>query len=313
MKREREISLTNSVSLDPSTKTALSEFETEFYSIADILLNHAILDLNGKKYRLAEVEAYLKDDAHYDTFTHCDEQQLKPGEWYFHKVGKGYKGGSYKGLDVTFSKRGYSGMLIRAIMEVGTNKYIEGPSLVVDQILRETGASDIESLTKKDNFNWNVLEKSLCYLKVDEEKNLEQRPIVQSPRVGLVLRTDNHSKFLMKPYRFLTYPLLCKKGKQHLVLELYYLGKTKEEITKITGGTNASVTGYLQSYDASKAKPKKTSDYYAQKLKTDEFSKCFQVLRLEAAKAINNPEDKKEDVKNKENGKKEKSDSQSDD
>jgi hypothetical protein len=300
MKRDREISLTSAVSLDPSTKTtSLSEFETEFYDIADTLLNHTILDLNGKIYRLAEVEAYLKDDAHYDTFTHCDEQQLKPGEWYFHKVGKGYKGGSYKGLDVTFSKRGYSGMLIRAILEVATNKYIEGPSLVVDQILRETGASDIEALTKKEDFKWGALEKSLCYLRADEDKKLEIRPIVQSPRVGLVLRTDNHSKFLMKPYRFMTFPLLCKKGKQHLVLELYYSGKTKEEIVKITAGTNASVTGYIKSFEESKAKPKKAKEYYAQKLKTEEFSKCFQVLRLEAANAINSTDDKKEEKKEK--------------
>jgi len=33
---------------------------------------------------------------HQDPFAHGDERQLSQRRWYFHRVGKGYKGGTYK-------------------------------------------------------------------------------------------------------------------------------------------------------------------------------------------------------------------------
>jgi len=54
------------------------------------------------RFRLVEIEFYLKGGKHNDIFTHCNKDQLSCGEWYFHKQKEGYKGGSYKGLDITF-------------------------------------------------------------------------------------------------------------------------------------------------------------------------------------------------------------------
>lgn len=75
---------------------------------------------------LAEIEYYYEGGNHHDTFTHCDplqqttyarhdSQQWREvhrrcadvvtycrANWYFHKSGATYKGGSYKGLDITF-------------------------------------------------------------------------------------------------------------------------------------------------------------------------------------------------------------------
>jgi len=79
-------------------------------------------------------------------------------------------------------------------------------------------------------------------------------------------------------------------------LELYDSGKTKEEIVKTTGATNASVSNYIQSYEESKASPEKPSFYYAKKLKVDEFSKFYHVLRQESKKPFPNSEIKEIDT-----------------
>jgi hypothetical protein len=279
--KEKKLTTLEAVAFDPATAT---DFPKQFQSIADTLMNSTILMIGGKEHRLAELEFYLKDDAHPDTFTHCDDQQKESGQWYFHKMGKGYKGGSYKGLDITFSKRGHSGILIRALMEIATGKYIEGPSLVVDHVLALTKAEDIMALTKKENFSWDcTLNTTDLYLKEDT-KRLEKKTLFSCGRVGLVLRTDNHSLYVLKPYRFLTFPLLCKKGKQHLALELYDSGKTKLEIVQITGCTDKGISGYIAAFEQSKAAPKKASEYYATKLNVEDFSKFYYVLRQEAKK-----------------------------
>lgn len=86
-------------------------------------------------------------------------------------------------------------------MEISTQKYIEGPSslffsflfsfffnfflgpsLVVDHVLSLTNAKDIESLTKQENFLWDLTQKSDLYLKSDEDKKLEQRTLLTSGR-----------------------------------------------------------------------------------------------------------------------------------
>jgi len=43
-----------------------------------------------------------------DPFTHKDPLQQTCGQWYFHKIGAQYKGGTYKGLDLTFGDVGVS-------------------------------------------------------------------------------------------------------------------------------------------------------------------------------------------------------------
>jgi len=292
--KEKKLTTLEAVSFDPSTAT---DFEKAFQSIADTLMNSTILMIGGKEHRMAEIEFYLKDEAHFDSFTHADEQQLVSGQWYFHKMGKGFKGGSYKGLDVTFSKRGYSGILIRALLEISTQKYIDGPSLVVDHILSLTKAEDILALTKKENFSWSATETtSDLYLKEDSEGKLDHKTLFSSGRVGLVLRTDNHSLYCLKPYRFLTYPLLCKKAKQHLALELYDSGKTKLEIVRLTGCTDKSVSGYIEAFEQSKKAPKKASEYYATKLNAEDFSKFYYVLRQEAKKVAQQEAKKEEQI-----------------
>jgi len=257
-KKSKESSITETLQLDPENMTELADFETSFSKIADCLCNQTILEINGVSHRLAELEFYLKDNNHHDTFTHCDEQQLTNGKWYFHKTGSGFKGGSYKGLDITFSSRGHGGILIRAIQEIKTSKYIEGPSLVVDHILATAGAKDIVSLTKQETYSWDVESDKSSILCLKRDSSLDRKVLSTSGRVGLVLRTDNHSVFVMRPYRFMVFPLLVRKGRPHLILELFDQGKTNEEIVTLTGATKSSVSNYIESFNESKKSAKKT-------------------------------------------------------
>jgi hypothetical protein len=49
-----------------------------------------------------------------------------------------FKGGSYKGMDLTFGKKGvvHGGILIRSIMDMQSKEYIEGPCNTLDRILK---------------------------------------------------------------------------------------------------------------------------------------------------------------------------------
>jgi hypothetical protein len=60
-----------------------------------------------------------------DEYTHCNDDQLKYGYWYFHKFPNGsYKGGTFKGLDITLgnNKDKYCGILIRSIYDIENKK-----------------------------------------------------------------------------------------------------------------------------------------------------------------------------------------------
>jgi len=272
------------LALDPDDITSVGDFQAKFDAIAENLMNSYILDINGKPHRLSEIEFYLQDDNHPDTFTHCDELQKTHGKWYFHKVGKGYKGGSYKGLDITFATRGYGGILIRAISDLSTGEYIEGPSMVVDRVLTlnrtKSGIPEIAQLVEFDNFNLEVDVKGLLFLRPTTQ--LETASLCKSGRVGLVLRTEGGVPYCLKPYRYMNCPAKVRKGRQHLILELHHEGKEEGAIVKTTGATKASVAKYIASYEKSKASPKTAQQYFAQKLKTDEFSEFYHVLRVAA-------------------------------
>lgn len=107
-------------------------------------MNENVLEINksGNQYRICEIEFYLNDDKyHKDTFTHGDPIQATNGKWYMHRMTAknpmSFKGGTYKGMDLTFGKPGqiYGGILIRSIMNIKTRTHIEGPCNCLDAIL----------------------------------------------------------------------------------------------------------------------------------------------------------------------------------
>jgi len=124
--------------INASSFTTPKNFEDRFVEISDHLLNTVALVINGKRYRFTELEYYFTSSTHNDPFTHCDDVQYTLANWYFHRSGKSYKSGSYKGLDISIgnSEKEAGGILIRSIESLdGTASVVCGPSKTVDKIL----------------------------------------------------------------------------------------------------------------------------------------------------------------------------------
>jgi len=249
------------LTIDPTTLTSREDFCGAFDNISKTLMNNFTMVINSLPHRIAEVEYYFCGDKHMDVFTHQDALQESSGKWYFHRTGKGYKGGSYKGLDITFGQKGFGGILIRAILSIDNNEYIEGPCNVVNHILAQNKTSktipEIIEFVEQDDFDLSVTKKGNLYLQKDD--SLEQLGVVAGPRVGLTLKkTDGErSYFLMKNYRFMSHPLKVRKGRVNLVLGLYAAGKNAKEIQTITGCAAATIKKYVELFDLGKKNKKK--------------------------------------------------------
>jgi len=251
-----------------------------FEAIAKTLLNSCILIIKGKDHLLREIEFYLNCQTHPDVFAHSTEDQLTSGQWAFHKTGSSYRGGSFKGLDITFGIGGYGGILIRAIEPPGGD-YIDGPSKVVDKILELTQTSSIVDLVGSDQFSLNVFKSSLLQLKsVTDGSNLTS--IVSSARIGLTLRNEAQVPFVIKPYRFMSKPDMVRKGRQHLVLELHFRGKSAIEVAAITNCRVKQCQKWIDEYEIGISKNLKPEDFYNKILKTAEFSEFYYTMKQHA-------------------------------
>ncbi|MFO0929741.1 MAG: hypothetical protein U0736_22415 [Gemmataceae bacterium] len=110
-----------------------------FAAIAERLLGGSRLVVAGVAHRLTEVEFYYHGGTHLDPFAHRDPVQRHTGRWYFHRTGGTLRGGSFKGLDLTFAGAdAFGGILIRGVEPEG-GALIDGPSRTVDHLLHMTG------------------------------------------------------------------------------------------------------------------------------------------------------------------------------
>ena len=110
----------------------------DFQMLADTLINKTMIKTTHGNYCIREIEFYLFDNNHRDTHTHCSREQGTWGNWYFHKTGKGYREGTYRGLDITLgdnSGKIFFGILIRTIQNVQTNQIIIGPCCCVNELV----------------------------------------------------------------------------------------------------------------------------------------------------------------------------------
>jgi hypothetical protein len=189
--------------------------DSYFISIADILLNGCYLTVNKNKYRLIEIEFYLKCNSHYDPYTHGDPDQLLQHTFYFHKFKTGtYKSGTFKGLDLTFGdseNNAYFGILIRSIQSIKTGNITEGPCNVVNKILDDYKLKNITDLTKGKNLN--IFQNKMDFILVPSD-NLSKKNIFYGPRIGL---SNKHPEYQNKNYRFVADKCNIKKKKTTLV------------------------------------------------------------------------------------------------
>jgi hypothetical protein len=225
--------------------------QTWFDAIAEKLLNGANLRAAGKAHRLVEIEFYLRAAEHPDPFTHGDPIQLQCGKWYFHRTAGVYRSGSFKGIDLTFGDgTRYGGVLFRGLeMEDGT--LIDGPSLLVDHLLKLTKAASVRVLDAMiagrdawDSSNPAALE--------DAEPPRTQT-LFRCGRVGLTLKNARNKadapRYILLPYRYLTEARKTAKGKVLMVLAMHARGASVEEIHQATGCPRKSVQRYIDDFE----------------------------------------------------------------
>ncbi|KAJ3123507.1 hypothetical protein HK098_001854 [Nowakowskiella sp. JEL0407] len=294
--------------------TSTKEFYTEISNIANDLLNNRLLkiSIDGKFhfYRLTEVEAYLNtsDFSHKDPFCHCKEEQRENTQWYFHRQGNAmdsYRGGTRKGLDITFgspvtitnmipndtepplqvitTKQFHGGFLIRSI-QPSSGRMIEGPCLVVDEILSKFGKDSIKELVSGplngsiDATKGPLKLELINNVSVDNVKDTldpvgflsDTRSVYTGPRVGLAIAktyqdVEQRLSFIALHYRYFVFPKLQKKGYTQLLTGLLvnsYLDGAEEspewdvdkclkktgEIIGLTGAKKNKISSFITEF-----------------------------------------------------------------
>ncbi|GBE80193.1 hypothetical protein BKA93DRAFT_115715 [Sparassis latifolia] len=271
------------------------------------------------EFEILEVEFYLhKSSCHEDPFTHGSDEQKQSGNWYFHRAPRkarvsqlsvtaagGYRGGTRKGLDLTIGApatpksrfftestsqmldppllRG--GVLLRTLRRMSDSTIISGPSLLVDELLRVSEASNIAKLvTDKwsgDTSAFLISASSetrttcLHLVHVQPSRTQSSATIYRSPRIGLELshpditleRLATHPRvvYVAKPYRYFIRPhLLTANGRAQTFLGVYHACMDSKSftqdselcytITRITGLKAPTVVKYLGEYNHGLAK-----------------------------------------------------------
>lgn len=222
-----------------------------FACIADELLNRSAWLVGGIPHRFIDVEFYYRGSAHADPFAHAHPMQADSGRWYFHRTGNAYRGGSFKGIDLTFGDgEARAGILIRGI-ETAEGHLIDGPSLVVDRLLEWCNQRIVSQLDQIVGARtaWNPT----CPLRITRAAELG-REILACARVGLSLRRARAGStmpaYLTRPYRFLSEPRRIAKGKAQMAMALLRRGCSAMEIGVATGSPLRSIEVYLAEYAA---------------------------------------------------------------
>lgn len=186
----------------------------EIQQLACLLLNQYGLVIADRVYEFCELELYLHSEQHPDPTVHCHPVQNMYGKWYFHrtsnKPGAKYRGGTFKGLDMTFGDdENYFGILIRSIYSKDTG-IISGPCLVVNHILDRYQVETIDDLLRPSpdrpmDFRENIRGLHVIPHKVSQHENY------RGPRIGL-----KDGEWAALPYRFVRRKHLVKKDKRGL-------------------------------------------------------------------------------------------------
>jgi hypothetical protein len=243
-----------SLLLEPAGLVGDHAFAAWFDAIARRLLCGCRLVAAGVPHRLTEVEFYYHGGDHLDPFSHRDPIQKELGRWYFHRTAGIYRSGSFKGLDLTFAgPAAFGGILIRGVEQEG-GPLLDGPSLTVDHLLRTTETADVPELDAA------IAGRPVWHpdspLRLAWSDDVTDLAILKSARVGLSLkrmrRAEPPTRFILKPYRYLTEPRRIRKGKLHMALALHAGGATAGEIRARTACTMAALARYVADFEQGK-------------------------------------------------------------
>lgn len=243
-------------------------------------MNKKVLNAGKNKYRLCELEAYIFNENHDDIFTHKSNEQTIKDIWYFHKKGGTYKSGTYKGLDICRPiNGGYGGILIRSIMNLENGDFIEGPCCVVNEILRSCSKRNISELVeniRNDKEYCSIYDNDSLFISSNKE-DFKKRTIYTSPRVGLTLKgkdIEKKSSYIMRDYRYSTYPKKIKKNRFGWILSLHMKGTSVSDIEKITG----SKKGYIEKCINQNDDSFDIDDWSGKSLKVSDICKLYILL-----------------------------------
>lgn len=224
-----------------------------FLDIAGRLLGGCRLVVAGVPHRLTEVEFYYHGGTHRDPFAHREPVQRHLGRWYFHRSHGVLRGGSFKGLDLTFAgPEAFGGILLRGIEQEG-GALIDGPSRSVDHLLHLTGQPTVAALDAAldGQTAWDA--EMPLYLRWLDDPPPAPPPLATA-RVGLSLRRFRDSeeavRFLGQRYRFLSEPRRIRKGKLQTVVALHLDGLDPTAIAARTGTPRAALLRYLADFEA---------------------------------------------------------------
>jgi hypothetical protein len=219
----------------PAALGDVEAFSAWFARVAAQLLGPCQLQVQGAAHRLVEVEFYFHGVGHLDPFVHGHPLQQTRGRWYFHRAGASYRGGSFKGVDLTFGDGvAHSGILIRSL-ETPEGQLVVGPSLCVDHLLARTECSSVAELDRAigDRPAWDPA--SPLQLTEGADPNVT---LFRTARVGLSLKRHQDELAidrLARRYRFLSEPRRVTKGRAELIAALLADGHSPEDIRRITG------------------------------------------------------------------------------
>ena len=237
----------------------------QFEAIAQKLLNQTHLAIAREAHRIIEIEFYYHNLEHRDPFVHCHPLQLRKHCWYFHRQGNSYRGGTFKGIDLTFGdEETYGGILLRSL-EKPDGSIINGSCNCVNYILQRTGYATVAELDSAIAIE-NAWHPNLFLFL--QPADCPKQPLLTTARVGLSLkRARSHPHmpaYLLQPYRYLTAPRISK-GKIYLVLALLLQDWRIEEIHQMTGCPKSILQQYLQALREGQNQPDMTP-YYGKSL-----------------------------------------------
>lgn len=225
-------------------------FVSWFEFLASRLLFGVSFFAGDTLHRLTEIEFYYHAPDHPDPFTHCHPRQLSLGQWYFHRTANSYRGGSFKGVDLTFGgSTAFGGVLIRGL-QTQDGQLIDGPSLCVDQLLACCSQRTVSALDDAiaGRYVWDM-SSPVRLVWHDQPAN---GTLYRSARVGLSLKQHTAAfdglRFLLRPYRFLSEPRRIRKGRTQLLLALLAQGLPLSFIRERTGCNLAVLRRYLADY-----------------------------------------------------------------
>lgn len=239
--------------VDPDVVASPARLRARFAELARGLLGGATLWAGADRFEILEVELYYRGHAHLDPYAHAHPEQAEPGRWYLHRQGRGFRGGSFKGLDLTFGGRGARGGILVRALRAGA-EVVDGPSLVVDRLLAATEAGSPRALHAR--LDGRCAFDPGSPLRVSAERSGSCEPLATA-RVGLGLARSaafpEMPAYVLRAYRFVAEPAAVRKGRVHTVVALHRAGATAAAIASTTRSPRPVVDRWLAAYEGARA------------------------------------------------------------